>query len=170
MYISMLSFTWQSRRRLRENTPFTWALAMRPSSNNCNPAPDLVLSKLSFQPGGVFCSQTLAVTAQLVWARCGALSKRARTRQPLLARLSQLSVVDVWTLNRLGFHSEIQAAAEGMRCMLSEPVCSMAFPKLACAWMPLASGQVRVSIWGTVRWVFVQNGSVIGRTRSVVAL
>ena len=48
---------------VNNNTPFARALAMRPSSRNCNPVPDLVLSKLISQPvilsGGVFfCSRT----------------------------------------------------------------------------------------------------------------
>ena len=45
---------WRGRREcgkrripvsVNKSTPFTWALAMRPSSSNCNPAPDLALSK-----------------------------------------------------------------------------------------------------------------------------
>ena len=33
-----------------KTTPFACALAMRPSSRNCSPAPDLVLSERIFQP------------------------------------------------------------------------------------------------------------------------
>ena len=49
---------------VNKNTPSPWALAMRPSSRNCNPASDLGRSKLISQPvflsRGVFFPQTPA--------------------------------------------------------------------------------------------------------------
>ena len=57
-----LARTFVPYRCLWKNTPSPWAFAMRPSSRNCNPATDLVFSKLIFQPvllsRGVLCSKT----------------------------------------------------------------------------------------------------------------
>ena len=44
----MLRLNQQTTGVCEKNIPFPWALAMRPSSRKCNPAPDLVLSKLIF--------------------------------------------------------------------------------------------------------------------------
>ena len=53
----------------KKNNPFTGALAMRPSSRDCNPAPDSVFSKLISSPvffsGGEFFADTGILQALL---------------------------------------------------------------------------------------------------------
>ena len=71
---------------VNKHYPFTRAVALRPSSRNCNPAPDLVFSGLIFQPvflsGGVFFSQTS------VWA-CGSPETTTSSAYPACVQLRQ---------------------------------------------------------------------------------